>query len=100
MSKTEYAVTSNDKNTTVTVHVDSNNQIWCVDSLVSGWNKIRYPRDDDFSSFLEKVFSIIMAKEPDAFKNLPERIKDSEPEYYKKGMQMFVKLTKRKNSFK
>lgn len=89
MKTNEYVVTSEIKNTTVTVHVDSNNQIWCIDSLASGWNKIRYPRDDDFSSFIEEVFSIMMAKGPETFKDLLERIKDSEPEYHKKGMQMF-----------
>ncbi len=89
VTATEYEVTSKVKNTTVTALVDSNNKIWCVASLISGWDKTRYPQDDDFSSLLEEVFSIMVAEEPETFKDLLERIKDSEPEYYKKGMQMF-----------
>ncbi len=89
LTATEYEVTSKVKNTTVTALVDSNNKIWCVTSLVSGWHKIRYPWDDDFSLLLEEVFSIMVAEEPETFKDLLERIKDSELDYYKKGMQMF-----------
>lgn len=80
------------------VFVDECNKIYCVNiikeeklysqPIILVWDTDRTPMDDDFSSFVDKAFETIMSSEIETFKAMLMKIKDSEPEYYQKGIEM------------
>lgn len=70
------------------VYVTEDNKIGYINTLVNGWDKTRYPSDEDYFTFMDEVFKMMMSSEIETFKAMLLQIKDSEPEYYEKGVKM------------
>lgn len=70
------------------VYITEDNKISYINTLVKGWNKTRYPSDEDYFSFMNEVFEMMISSEIETFKDMLLQIKVSEPECYEKGVKM------------
>lgn len=70
------------------VYVNEYNHIQYINTLVNGFDKTRYPCSQDYFSFMDEVFKMMMSSEIETFKALLRKIKFSEPECYEKGVKM------------
>ena len=79
-----------------TLYVDSNDKIWCVETVFDGWSTFRYTRDrETFPLLISIVLFEMLYSELETFKELLKRIKDSEPNYFEVGMT-FLNLNRHK----
>lgn len=91
--KREKKFEASSKSFTVYVKLDENNNkisyiFYNIDLDGFRWSKGLRPTDDMFEFFIDRIFELMIFKNVYIFKNLLSIIKDSEHEFYKKGIDM------------